>query len=398
MKNYSLKINVIFWVYLLVFLGLFLYSFTQIDLGLVISHFKFFYAIEKAFQYIGYFNRPFSTVLYLLIVIALSILYILLLSLAAKKKVDKKFVWKVIFVGVILLTFSYNAFSYDVFNYIFDAKIITHYHANPFMHKALDYPGDPMLSFMHWTQRVYPYGPIWLALTVPLSFIGLQFFLPTFFLFKILASASFIGSIYFIGKIVKKIKPENEAFALIFFGLSPLILVEGLVSAHIDITMMFFSLMAFYLLLQKKYGRAYISLLISIGIKFLTGMMLPFFIWIHVLQWKKKKINFDGIIGLSLVLLLIGVYIETQQSYNFQAWYLIGPLAFAVFLSHKYYVLIPSVIISIFALLLYVPFIYTGNWDPPIPRILLDIMLTSYVVSAILIGSIFVYKKIKRKK
>lgn len=369
--------------YSFVFLCLFLYSFTQIDLGLVISRYPFFYQIEKAFQYIGYFNRPLSTGLYLLILIGLATLYLFCLSFAKKKKIDKKFVWKIILIGVILLTFSYSAFSYDIFNYIFDAKIITHYHANPYVHKALDYPGDPMLAFMHWTQRTYPYGPIWLAITVPLSFIGLQIFLSTFFLFKMLAAASFIGSLFFIGKIFKKIKPEKEVFGLVFFGLNPLVLIECLVSAHIDIVMMFFSLMAFYFLLEKKYIKSYVSLFLSIGIKFLTGILLPMFVWIHILQKNKKKIVFNKMIGMSLILLLIGVGAESYQSGNFQSWYLIGFLSFAVFLSHKYYVLIPSVIISVLSMLLYVPFLYLGNWNAPVPQIELTIMFASYTVSII---------------
>ncbi|HSW97852.1 MAG TPA: glycosyltransferase family 87 protein [Candidatus Saccharimonadales bacterium] len=384
-----MKFKLIFVAYLLVFIGLFLYSFTQIDLGLVISRYPFFYGIEKTFQYVGYFQRPLSTTLYIGILLILSSLYFLMLKLSSDKKVEKRFVWKLIFASAVILVFSYSAFSYDIFNYIFDAKIVTHYHANPYIHKALDYPGDPMLSFMHWTQRIYPYGPFWLALTVPLSFIGLQIFLPTFFLFKILAAVSYVGSLYFIGKIFQKIKPEKESFGLIFFGLSPLIIIESLVSAHIDIVMMFFSLMALDFLLQKKYILSYASLGISIGIKFLTGLMLPFFIWIHVLQQKKKKINFEKIFGLGLLLLLIGVVVETKQTDNFQSWYLIVPLSFAVFLSHKYYVLIPSVIISFFAMLLYIPFLYTGNWNPPIPQILLDIMLVSYVVSLLGVGITF---------
>ena len=75
--------------------------------------------------------------------------------MAKKKKISKPFVWLIIFVSALLLVFSYNAFSYDIFNYIFDAKIFTHYHQNPYLQKALDYPGDPMLSFMRWTHRVY---------------------------------------------------------------------------------------------------------------------------------------------------------------------------------------------------------------------------------------------------
>jgi hypothetical protein len=396
MQNYSVKFKIIFSLYILVFIGLFLYSFTQIDLGLVISRYPFFYQIEKSFQHIGYFERPLSTSLYLLIFLLLTGLYIVSLKFATKKNFEKKLIWEIILIGTILLTFSYSAFSYDIFNYIFDAKIVTHYHANPYMHKALDYPGDPMLGFMHWTQRVYPYGPLWLVLTVPLSFIGLQIFLPTFFLFKMLAAASFIGCLYYISKIFQKIKPEQELFGLIFFGLNPLVLIESLVSAHIDIVMMFFSLMGFYFLLQKKYIKSYASLVVSIGIKFLTGLLAPIFIWTHILQSKKKKFNLEKVLGVSLVLLLIGVILETNESGNFQPWYLLAPLSFGVFLSHKYYVLIPSIIISVASLLLYVPFLYIGNWNPPIPQILSTILLMSYVISLLMVGGYFIYQRRRR--
>src|SRR5260221_639286 len=253
MQPTSKKQKIIFFSYLFVFLGLLFYSFTQIDLGLVISRYSFIYKIEKAFQYIGYFNRPLSTVIYLLLLLGLTSLYIFCLRLAEEKKLDKRFLWKIIISGVIVLFLSYNAFSYNLFNYLFDAKIITHYHANSYIHKALDYPGDPTLAFMHWTHRAYPYGPVWLVLTVPLSFVGVQIFLPTLYLFKLLMVASYLGSLFYIGKIFQRIKPEKELFGLVFFGLNPLVLIESLVSAHLDIVMMFFSLLAFYFLLEKSH-------------------------------------------------------------------------------------------------------------------------------------------------
>lgn len=178
------KQNIFGFLYCITLLGLFFYSFTQIDLGLVISRYPIFYQFEKSFQYIGYFNRPLSTLFYLLLLVLLFGFYVLFLKMAAKKKITKQFVWKLAIVAAVVLSFSYSAFSYDIFNYIFDAKIVTHYYQNPYAHKALDYPMEPMLAFMHWTHRMYPYGPVWLAVTVPLSFLGLQLFLPTFFLFK----------------------------------------------------------------------------------------------------------------------------------------------------------------------------------------------------------------------
>src|SRR5258705_3372112 len=195
--------KILFIVYVITLVALFLYSFAQIDLSLTFSRIDFLRQLVSSFQYIGYFNRPLSTFIYIFLLVLLFNLYLGFLVMAYTKQISKKLVWKLLIVTTVVLAFSYNAFSYDLFNYIFDAEIITHYQQNPYIHKALDFPGDPMLSFMRWTHRVYPYGPVWLGLTVPLSYAGLGFFLPTFFLFKALAAAAFLGTLKFVGKIFK---------------------------------------------------------------------------------------------------------------------------------------------------------------------------------------------------
>lgn len=171
-------------LYLVVIIALFLYSFTQIDLGLTMTRASIFTQIQRSFQYIGYFNRPLSTTLDITIMLLLFSFYIVYILFARRGLLNLKTFWLTTIILTVILAFSYTAYSYDIFNYIFDAKIVTHYHANPYLHKALDFPKDPMLSFMHWTQRTYPYGPVWLILTVPLSFIGLNYFIPTFFLLR----------------------------------------------------------------------------------------------------------------------------------------------------------------------------------------------------------------------
>src|SRR5579872_1380381 len=170
------KKTILIILYVITILGLFLYSYTQVDLSLTLSRISVWQLVEKAFQYIGYFQRPLSTILYMSIICLLFLCSIGFMRLVQQGKLKRKTVWILIIFSAILLTFSYNAFSYDLFNYIFDAKIVTHYFQNPYIHKALDFPHDPMLSFMHWTQRTYPYGPVWLLVTVPISFIGFQFF------------------------------------------------------------------------------------------------------------------------------------------------------------------------------------------------------------------------------
>lgn len=379
--------------YLSVAIILLLYSFTQVDLSLTLSRSLFLNSIIDAFQNIGYFQRPLSAYIFSGIVIALFGFYLYFLKKAYLNQISKRFVWKMILAVAAILVFSYNAFSYDLFNYIFDARIFTHYNLNPYLHKALDFPTDPMLNFMRWTHRVYPYGPFWLILTIPLSYIGMNIFVATFFLFKFMIGASFIGSLYLIGKIFQKIAPKKEILGLIFFGLNPLIMIESLVSTHLDIVMMFFALFAFYKLINKNYIWAFALLFLSFEIKFATALLFPVFIYA---VWKKNKADWDKIFLVSALLMSAAVILTAVYSGNFQPWYLIMPLTFAVFLADKYYVFIPSVMITLFALFNYAPFLYLGNWDPPVPGIILMINLSAVVISLIMI-TVHVYQSKTRK-
>lgn len=366
----------LFFLYPVLIFALFLYSYTQVDLNLTLSTNPVLVSVQRFFQNIGYFQRPLSTAIFVSILFFLFLFYLLFLKFANEKNITRRQVWLLILATSLILTFSYNAFSYDLFNYIFDAKILTHYNQNPYLYKALDYPGDSMLLFMRWTHRTYPYGPTWLLLTVPISFLGLKF-VPTLFLFKALGTASFLGAVYFIGKILRKISPKNEIFGLVFFGLSPLVLIESLVSSHLDIVMMFFAILTFYLLIGKKYFTSFISLVFSIGVKFATLFLIPIFGWLTL---RRDRINWEKVFLASIILMSLSVVAASFRT-NFQPWYLISVLPFAALLAKKYYVLIPSIVLSLTSLLIYVPFLYMGNWNPPIPMILLGITTTGIAAS-----------------
>src|SRR3990167_481445 len=134
-KVQSSKFKVSIVGYLIAVVGLFLYSFTQIDLGLTLSQVSVWQTAEKFFKNIGYFQRPFSSFLFISIVLLLFTFYLLILNAIRKKEISKKTIWFLIISITILLTFSYNAFSYDLFNYIFDAKIVTYYNQNPYFNE-----------------------------------------------------------------------------------------------------------------------------------------------------------------------------------------------------------------------------------------------------------------------
>lgn len=366
--------------YLIVIIGLFLYSFTQVDLSLTLSQWSVWQVAQKYFQHIGYFQRPLSAFLYIAVILLLYIFYLLFLTKAYSNKMSKRQIWFLIIAVSIILAFSYNAFSYDLFNYIFDAKIITFYHQNPYIHKALDYPGDPMLSFMQWTHRVYPYGPIWLLLTVPLSFLGFKIFLLTFFLFKFLMAISFVGTVFFIGKIIRKISPQYELFGIVFFALNPLVIIESLVSAHNDIVMMFFAVLSLYLFMNNKYVRSLLLLILSIGVKFASVLIIP----VLLVKYFFRKYDWEKIILLITAAMIIAIVVASIRT-NFQPWYLLYVLPFAALTARKYFILIPSLVITFFSLLQYAPFIYLGNWNPPVPVILSYLTNGSILLSLLII-------------
>ena len=375
-----IKPPIFFILYGIVVCSLFLYSFTQIDLGLTLTRLSIWQAVQTSFQYIGYFNRPLSAMLYGAIVLLLFVCYLLFLRLTSLGKITKKQLWGVVIVVSVLLGISYNAFSYDLFNYIFDAKIVTYYGQNPYVHKALDFPGDPMLSFMHWTHRVYPYGPVWLGLSIVLSYVGLHYFIITFFLFKALMVGAFIGTVYFIGKTLQKVAPNNELFGIALFALNPLVLVEGLISAHNDIVMLFFGVAAVYYLVKKHFVWAVVLLLLSIGIKFATLFLVPVFFIATILEKRKQTHSWEITFTLLCMLMSIAVIVASLRT-NFQPWYLLYIIPFAALVGKKYYIVIPTVVLSAFALGNYIPFLYLGNWNPPVPTILSWLLFCSLGIS-----------------
>lgn len=379
-----------FFFYLLVVLSLFFYSFTQVDLSLTLSRASILQDIQKAFQYVGYFNRPVATYLYIGIVFFLWLGYARILLLVKKKALGTKELYPLIVLTTLFLTFSYTAFSHDIFNYIFDAKIVTAYQENPYQHKALDYPSDPMLSFMHWTHRTYPYGPIWLVLTVPVSFLGLQYFLPTYFLFKMLMAGAFLLTLYWIEKIGKTYL-ANGILPLAFFAFNPLVLMEALVAGHNDLAMMALAVIACFSVLQKEHVKSFAFLLLSIGVKFASGVLLPLFLLYTLLPRVFGK-NAVQTFLLFCSLLLAGTVIAASYRTNFQPWYLLFVLPFAALQLQRYYIAVPAIVLSLIASFYYTAYFYQGDWNEPVPSILSWMLIVGIGLSVLMTLGIYVRK------
>lgn len=332
--------------------GLVFYTYSQIDLNLTLFSFPSYQYIQKQLILLGYFNRPLSTLLFILIISTAYLLYGVVLKLCSSGKIKSKYLYGVIVAVSLLCVFSYPAFSHDIFNYMFDARIVTKYGQNLYLFKAQDFPDDLWIRFMHWTHRTYPYGPLWIFLTLPFSFLGFEKFVLTLFNFKVLFLLFHIGNVYLIGKITKNVAATS------FYAFNPLVLIESVVSPHNESAMLFFLLAAIYFTQMKNTLLLLLSLIASGLVKYITFILVPLFVFKTVV----KKIRQKAFIQSVFILLLIAIlYLSTQR--ETYPWYFVTLIGVGS--------LIPSngiklmlVFLSFGLLLRYVPYLYEGSYPP----------------------------------
>ncbi len=258
------------------------YSYTQVDLNLTLSSNPTYQSIQRQLTAIGYFNRPLSTVIFFSILIGLVTCYLLLVTRSEKWKLTNKQLWLLLLVAGCLLLFSYPSFAHDIFNYMFDARTIVKYGQNPYFTTPLDFPQDDWTRFMRWTHVGSVYPPGWLITTVPFYLLGLGKFTLALLSFKLLGLISFLASSWLMLKIA-----GHKAWIL--WSFNPMVLIESLSSVHNEITMVAFTLLAFYMTGIKK-GPAllttrpgliikstpYISLIFAGLVKYTSFLLLPF--------------------------------------------------------------------------------------------------------------------------
>lgn len=307
-------------------LSWFVWSFTQVDLNLTLIRFEPFFSIIDALKKIGVFHRPTATVWFVLTWLGLWIGYFGLIKSVNFTKISFGNVIKVLLIISFAITLSYPATSYDLFNYMFDAKIVSEYGLNPYRYTAQDFPNDEWVRFMHWTHRTYPYGPIWLVMTVPLVALGHGVWLLTFLLFKLLVFASYLltaRAIYFLACRIRGI--SSAKMLTIAFMAHPLVLVEGLSAAHIDIVMSALAVTGIWLLASRRMLGS--VMLIAGGlVKFVTLAWLPAFVF------SKLSLELQLKIATALGLVATGVVMLEREVL---AWYLLPSLALILLVSRR---------------------------------------------------------------
>ncbi len=381
-----MKFRIIAFLYIFLFIALVVFSYGFVDPNLKLSSNLLYQEVQRNLAFLIYQRRFLTTLIFIVFLSQLSLLYFFLLNLALKRKLSQKQLARLVAVAVLILFFSYPAFSHDIFNYIMAAKVVTFYHENPYLIMPIEFLGEPMLDFMHAANKVALYPPFWILLTLAPSFFAKGNILISIFLFKMLIVLFYLGSVWLIAKVLDLINVQRKMIGLVFFAFNPLVLVETLVSSHNDVVMMFFALLGFYWLLQKKKALSFVTLFASAGIKYATLVLLPLFTF-------SSRLKKERLITLSCWALL-AVFLLSPLREEIYPWYLIWVIALVALVTQNRFLYWLTISFSLGTLLRYVPFLYTRSWENMTPLIK---KLVTFVPPTLVVAAFFLKSLVNRR-
>ena len=288
---------------------------------------------------------------------------------------------------------AYPMFSYDIFNYLFNAKMVLIFKANPHIGTAIEFP-DPMLRFMRNIHTPAPYAYGWTAISlIPgLAWLFNKFIL-SFWVMKAFIACFWLGQLVVLKTLIQKLFPK-QPFRWWLFVLNPLVLIETIIIGHNDVVMMLPALISFLFLLKSKklmdknFIHALFFLALSASIKYATLALLPFYFLPHLnLRGLSSQVEKTDLPTLFSWILFAVMFIRLGQLHS---WYLIWAFSFTV-LSKSRLTLSIMTALTIGAILRYAPFIYYGHWDPPV------YLLRNLIWVGSLIFTPLIFKIIKAK-
>ncbi|MCR4326814.1 MAG: hypothetical protein NUV52_04120 [Candidatus Roizmanbacteria bacterium] len=282
---------------------------------------------------LGYYNRQLSFTLFSILILSLFGYQYLLLR---KKNIS---VEKVALIVAVCSLVAYPFLSHDLFNYMFDAKILTWDHANPYTHSALDFPHDAWVRFMHWTHRTYPYGPTFLGITILPSYLSWGKFILDLLFFKMLWAGLYFFAIRYLSK--------HDARAALFVATSPLLIIEGLVNNHNDFIAVALGLLAVSMgVMHRNKIYSYLLMASSVLIKYTS---LPFMLLLIPGQAA----------GYASIVLFAALIAYMKIMIGLQPWYFLN-LYIAARLTSLW---TPLSVLSVFLLFSYYPYVLFGEWN-----------------------------------
>jgi alpha-1,6-mannosyltransferase len=162
---------------------------------------------------------------------------------------------------VITLTIAYHIailllpllLSRDVFSYAYYGRIVSRYGGNPYIDTPAAFPGSDLFRFTWpgWRDTPSVYGPVfvWMSTAITAIFRSIPDVITAF---RVIAVAASLGSVWFVVKLVNRVRPSKTAYAAAMIGLNPVILFHTVGGGHVDVLVMLSVAAAIYLVATSR--------------------------------------------------------------------------------------------------------------------------------------------------
>lgn len=174
-----------------------------------------------------------------------------------------------------LTLFGLLPITSDLFTHLVRAHLLADMGVNPLLRAPLQVSDGSLLSAYpsRYISQPSIYGPVWLLLSAPGALGGgvaggLAHL-------KGLAVAAYLGCAWLLERILRQMGREDSIEGLYLFAWNPLVVLMAVGDGHNDVVMMAAVLLAYWLLLERRWVFSFAMLALSVWIKYVSAMLLP---------------------------------------------------------------------------------------------------------------------------
>lgn len=296
----------------------------------------------------------------------------------------------------IILIPSFPNLSDDIYRFVWDGNLIVN-GMNPYLYL----PSELIVEQSAWTPdasylfselnsqeyfTVYP--PMSQVVFGVSSFLGGQDLISSTLVMKVILCLAETALLFTLIRLLIIFKLPSSRLAL--YALNPLVIIEVMANMHFEGMMLCLLCISWWLLLSQKFITAALAMAVSIGIKLIPLMMMPFMI--VYLGWKRSFVFF-AIIGMTLLLFFLPVllYLDFFWSsidlyfrkfeFNGSIYYLLRWLGFQIKGFNLIHIIGPVLAMSTIGLIAYLTRRYHSADPLQLPKYWL-LALTTYLILA----------------
>lgn len=228
--------------------------------------------------------------------------------------VSKRYLAPALAAAVLLAALSVPGMtSADPFFYIRSARLLTHYHLNPYLHTYREV--HDAYSALALYPGPLPYGPVTLLALVPAGFASSAGLWAAVYVLKAEWVAVFCANAWLVWNLARRMGADPD-YSFFVFAFNPLVLLELIVAGHNDGIMIFFSLLA---LLYCRRGRFDVALVLALlsGFAKISGLIV--FVTLFVLAVRQrswKQLAIAVAVSAGIVTMLVMTILPNANSWR----------------------------------------------------------------------------------